>query len=95
MEEKLTKQEFADFVRFMRQSIGLSQLDFADDVGVSIHAVKRWESAKALPKLIHLVIKDIRDAVKLRIKEKRERGWSPHNKYMSVIDWYNPNWTEI
>ncbi|MCM3651311.1 helix-turn-helix domain-containing protein [Metabacillus litoralis] len=68
MEDKLTKEEFADFVRFMRQSINLSQKDFADALGVSNTTVSKWEQAYFMPHRAKLIIKNIRTVVKSRIK---------------------------
>lgn len=71
MEEYINKNDFADFVKFMRESINLSKREFADAIGVTDYTVYNWEFAKSMPKKVHAVIKNIRETVKFRIKENR------------------------
>lgn len=39
-----------DTVRAIRNSLGLSQAEFAELVGVSVNAVYQWEAARSLPR---------------------------------------------
>lgn len=70
MKEEITSEEFADFVRFMRQSTGLSQKKFGDAVGVTSTAIGHWELGKHYPRDMHKVINNIRHVVKERIKKR-------------------------
>lgn len=46
----MDKHEFADFVSTMRYDSGLTTKEFAEDIGVDIATVWRWENAKTCPK---------------------------------------------
>jgi DNA-binding transcriptional regulator YiaG len=45
-----------DTVRAIRNSLGLSQADFAKLVGVSVNAVYQWESAQTSPREKHRAV---------------------------------------
>lgn len=71
VKEDVPIEEFADFVRFMRKSIGLSQEKFGDAVGVTTASVCRWEKGVRKPKELYEVIENIRYVVKERIRKRR------------------------
>ncbi|MGG3803146.1 helix-turn-helix domain-containing protein [Metabacillus fastidiosus] len=70
MDKELTVEEFADFVRFMRKSINLSQIAFVQVIGVEVSTIGRWELAKMMPTDIYATVQDIREAVKSTIRNK-------------------------
>lgn len=71
MREELTVEEFSDFVKFMRQSTGMTRRIFADALGVHYSTVKRWEQSDRLPRDVYPIISTIRTVVKIRIKQNR------------------------
>lgn len=71
MKEVLTVEEFSDFVKFMRESIGMPRRVFADAIGVNYNTIKNWEQAERLPRDVYPIINTIRTIVKTRIKNKR------------------------
>ena len=44
-----TTADFADKVKRLRQQLGLTQKDLANELGVSFATVNRWENEKTLP----------------------------------------------
>lgn len=72
MKEEITIEEFADFVKFMRQSTGLSQLKFGDAVGVSGTLICKWEKAIHYPRDMYKIVENIRHVVKGRIRKNRK-----------------------
>ena len=45
------KSEFAEFLTLLRKRAGFNQVDFADEVGVSVDTVRRWEGGTQEPRL--------------------------------------------
>ena len=45
------KSEFAEFLTLLRKRAGFNQTDFADEVGVSVDTVRRWEGGTQEPRL--------------------------------------------
>ena len=45
------KSEFAEFLTLLRKRAGFNQADFADEVGVSVDTVRRWEGGTQEPRL--------------------------------------------
>lgn len=52
MQKKLTIEDTATRVKELREAMGLTQAQFAVQVGVTVTQVNRWENAKAVPHLI-------------------------------------------
>lgn len=71
MKEGLTVEEFSDFVKFMRESTGMTRRGFAEAVGVKYNTIKNWEQAERLPRDVYPIINTIRAIVKTRIRNKR------------------------
>jgi DNA-binding transcriptional regulator YiaG len=71
MREQVTIEEFAEFIYFMRTSIGLSKRAFALALGVTPRTVINWEQSKSIPHDLYPVLTTIRNVVKLRIKNNR------------------------
>ncbi|MED4453072.1 helix-turn-helix transcriptional regulator [Metabacillus fastidiosus] len=70
VDEDLTCEDFSDYLKFMRQSVQMTQKQLADAIGFNYQTVARWEAEKRLPKKINKIIEAIRNEVKLRIKYK-------------------------
>lgn len=45
---------FGDVIKEIRKKSLLSQIDFANSLGVSFSTVNRWENGKSLPKICKL-----------------------------------------
>ncbi len=45
------KSEFAEILTLLRKRAGFNQADFADEVGVSVDTVRRWEGGTQEPRL--------------------------------------------
>ncbi|WP_251396480.1 helix-turn-helix domain-containing protein [Metabacillus litoralis] len=69
--EKITADDFSEFVTNMRHSIGLTRRDFALAMGVNKGTVVFWERGKIVPCDFASIIKTIRVVVKLRLRNKR------------------------
>ncbi|WP_299090379.1 helix-turn-helix transcriptional regulator [uncultured Metabacillus sp.] len=69
--EEITCEDFAEFVYFMRNSIGYTKRTFADAIGVTRRTVINWEQGKGIPYDLYPVLTTIRNVVKLRIKNLR------------------------
>jgi transcriptional regulator with XRE-family HTH domain len=51
----MTREEVATQIRFGRQRLGLSQIDLADELGVTQPSVSSWERGKQMPDMKNLV----------------------------------------
>ncbi|MBM7606010.1 DNA-binding transcriptional regulator YiaG [Metabacillus crassostreae] len=71
MKEQVTIEEFAEFVYFMRTSIGLTKRSFALALDVTPRTIINWEQSKSLPYDIYPVLTNIRTIVKLYIHNNR------------------------
>jgi DNA-binding transcriptional regulator YiaG len=68
MKEKVSPEDFADYVKFMRESLKINQFDFADAIGVPVSSIRNWEEGNSYPGNINRIIANIRHVVKSRIK---------------------------
>lgn len=48
----------AEEIRRLRQSFGMTQEDFAHELGVTFATVNRWENSKAVPSRLALKVLD-------------------------------------
>jgi DNA-binding XRE family transcriptional regulator len=57
-------KEHGDYFRLMRQSIGLTLKEMADEVGIHYTNLYRWEKARIIPKTdIEYIVKRIQSIV--------------------------------
>jgi transcriptional regulator with XRE-family HTH domain len=75
----LTKPEFAEYVTNMRESVNLSQREFAELLGISITSMVIYEDAThpRLPRHLMEFIYDLQELVK---RLKREERSCPERK---------------
>ncbi len=67
--------EIAALVRETRHRLGLTQLQFAQKLGVSFQSVNRWENGRTQP--LPIVLKQIEEVV----KEMGDRGTDLLERY--------------
>lgn len=69
MNEELTAEEFAEFLKNMRASINLGQNQFADELGVRKGSYSNWETGQRMPRNYERLIQSVRVLVKSRIRK--------------------------
>ncbi|MBA2664104.1 MAG: helix-turn-helix domain-containing protein [Bradymonadaceae bacterium] len=67
-------------VKVLREELGLSQREFADAYGFSVHAVRKWEQGQRTPekptRLLLMMIRDMPDVVNRYLQLISEEGSS-------------------
>lgn len=66
--EVVTKTEFAFYMKNVRISLGLSQEEMAQIIGMSVDTVKKYETGKRIPKDPYKVVTAIREYIKTKRK---------------------------
>ncbi|MGG3890024.1 hypothetical protein [Metabacillus fastidiosus] len=49
MEEDITAEEFVDYVKFMLQSVQMTQRQLGEAIGFERRTIMNWEKGKSLP----------------------------------------------
>lgn len=73
--EPISREDFAEFVRNMRESLGMTQYGFAKQAGIAAETVRKWEKEASFPKNVDETLKMIRTFVKAEMHKRREEGW--------------------
>jgi transcriptional regulator with XRE-family HTH domain len=73
--DDIQKEDFAEYVKNMRNSAGLTQRSLADSLGISVATVKNYEdsSKKRMPKDQYAFIRELRAVCIPHIVKKRKR----------------------
>ncbi len=76
-----SQAEIADLVREIRQRLGLTQTQLAQELGVSYQSVNRWENGRNMPlpmvlKLLEGILRQMGD----RGKDLLERYFAEHRQ---------------
>lgn len=69
--EPVSREEFAEFVLNMRNSLGMSRQDFGKLSGIPPITLTSWETQYRYPRCIDQKIKKIRETVKSEIRRRR------------------------
>lgn len=72
MEEKMTAEEFGEFLMYMREMLGFSQKEMSDLLGVKSTTYNAYEKGKRLPKNWESVERLLKDKVCEHVKKLRE-----------------------
>jgi DNA-binding transcriptional regulator YiaG len=67
-DEEVTREDFAFWIKSMREGLTLSHEEMAEIIGVSPSTVKKYEKGRQLPKDPFLVVNNIRGYIKSRRK---------------------------
>jgi predicted transcriptional regulator len=69
----LTKPEFAEYVTYMRESVGLSHEELAKLLGVNTETVKYYENQKdrRMPRDLHIFLYDFKEVIKNERNRKK------------------------
>ncbi len=69
-----------DQIRSLRQSLGLTQQQFADRLGVSFVSLNRWENGKSRPS--PLAIEKIREIAETTVRQESEEASTPRLDFL-------------
>lgn len=62
--DEITKEELSDFLKFMRKSVNMTQINFAKAIGIAQNQYSRWENGQFKPRNVDAVIEKVRNLVK-------------------------------
>ena len=74
----MTKKEVGELIKDKRIDLGLTQEDFANEIGVSSKAISKWESGKSLPDT--KVLKKVANILSINLDEYIENNESKNIK---------------
>lgn len=70
--EKVTREEFAEFILNMRTSAGWGIRDMAREIGTAHSNIRAWERQATFPRDANEVIRKVREVVKRKMQAKRD-----------------------
>lgn len=73
-EEKMTAEDFGEFLKNMRETLGFTQVAMATRLGYNKNLYNSYENGIRLPRKWQEVEKSIRELVKAHVKLQREEG---------------------
>lgn len=74
LEDKMTAEDFGEFLRNMRDTLGFTQVDMATRLGYNKNLYNSYENGLRLPRKWEEMEKNIRELVKVNVKLQREHG---------------------
>lgn len=71
LSEPISREDFAEFVYNMRQSLGASHYLFGKVTGIAAETIRKWEKQVVQPRDIDSKVEKIRQHVKTELRKRR------------------------
>lgn len=72
MENKITRRELGEFIRWHMKAVQWEVADLAKASGLSYNNLLKYAAGQRLPRQLDMVIIGVREAVKKEIRRRRE-----------------------
>jgi DNA-binding transcriptional regulator YiaG len=69
--EPISREDLAEYIKNMRQTLGMNMTQFSKLTGISTQTLTKWERQEVYPKNIQASINKIRQSVRVEIERRR------------------------